>query len=112
MGVKIGVSGGYLGVVVPNRPNAVCRNRIPRDVPEVWRARRCARQSLLCYAMCTCNVMERHACMAVTARRGGFEVLEGAMTTISMSMNQLVEKVRWKDSYGSHKCKEISLVER
>ena len=60
---------------------------------KIRRVRWCARQSLQCIAMCTCNGMERHVCTAVTALWGWFGVLEGATTRIPTHMHRAAKKL-------------------
>ena len=109
---KMDEIGGYLDVAVPNGPNAVHWYQIPRRDRTLRRVRWCAEQGLLCNVVCTCKEMEMGVCTAVTAEPEGFEVLEGATTTISNHLHQLVEKVRWENSHGSHKYTKNSLVEK
>jgi hypothetical protein len=86
--------GGYLDVAVPNGPNTVHWYQIPLRDPEIRRSRGCARPDLHRYAVCTCSGMQRHVCTAETAEPEGFEVLEGATTTISIHLHGVVEKIR------------------
>ena len=55
---------------------------------KIRRVRWCAEQDLLCNAVCTCKEMGMGVCTAVTAKPEGFEVLEGATTTISNHLHQ------------------------
>ena len=86
--VEMGEIGGYLDVAVPNGPNAVHWYQIPRRDRTLRRVRWCAEQGLLCNAVCTCKEMGTGVCTAVTAKLEGFEVLEGATTTISNHLHQ------------------------
>ena len=92
--VGMGEIGGYLDVAVPNGPSAVHWYQIPRRDRTLRRVRWCAEQGLLCNAVCTCKEMGMGVCTAVTAEPEGFEVLEGATTTISIHLHGVVEKIR------------------
>ena len=62
--------GGYLGVVVPNGPNAVHWYQIPRRDRELRPCGGAAQVGVHAYVVCVCHEMGWHVGTAVTAERG------------------------------------------